>query len=270
MKRFFIAALLMPTAASACGPDTDCILGERTYRIQMPTDAGDGPLGAILYSHGYGGSAKAAMRNKSLRDLADELGMALVATKSASKDWLIPGVPENPSEDGMKEFAYYDALIDELENRFNIDRTRLVATGFSAGGMMVWNLACHRGDAFAAFIPVAGTFWEPVPTSCPSGPVNMVHIHGTADKIVPLAGRRIQQTKQGNVNLAMDRAVAAGQFGNPLKALATFNDLYCKKWMNADGKLLAFCQHPGGHSIKMNYLRAAWTMLQEADALKER
>lgn len=252
--------------AAACGPDTDCPLGDRTYRIQMPEGV-DGPVGALIFSHGYRGSAKGTMRNKGLRALANELGVALVATKSASQDWLIPGVPENIAEDGSKEFEYYDALIDELEAKFGIDRTRLVASGFSAGGMMVWNLACYRGESFRAFIPIAGTFWRPVPGACPSFPVNLVHIHGTSDKIVPLEGRKIAQTYQGSVPKALALLRAAGDFGDPLAGSQIEGDLACTRWSNADGMTLASCEHPGGHSIKMDYLRMAWRMLQDAGAL---
>lgn len=269
MRIFALAvagSLVAATSAAACGPDTDCQIGDRTYRIQMPEGV-DGPVGALIFSHGYRGSAKGTMRNKGLRALANELGVALVATKSASQDWLIPGVPENMAEDGEKEFRYYDDLIDDLQSRFGIDTENLVASGFSAGGMMVWNLACYRGESFRAFIPIAGTFWRPVPDACPSFPVNLVHIHGTSDKIVPLEGRKIAQTHQGSVTKALALQNAAGDFGDPSVKLEVEGDLGCKQWHNADGKFLAFCTHPGGHSIKMDYLRMAWGMLQKAGAL---
>lgn len=259
-------SLALATPAAACGPDTDCQLGDRTYRIQMPGNA-DGSVGALIFSHGYRGSAKGTMRNKGLRALANEMGMALVATKSASQDWLIPGVPENPAEDGSKEFEYYDAVIEDLKMRFGIDTDKLIASGFSAGGMMVWNLACHRGDAFAAFIPIAGTFWQPVPEACPSFPVNLVHIHGTSDKIVPIEGRKIAQTRQGSVTEALALLKAEGGFGNPSVKLEVDGDLGCKQWPDGNGKYLAFCTHPGGHSIKMDYLRMAISMLKSAGAL---
>ena len=57
--------------------------------------------------------------------------------------------------------------------------------------MMVWHLACYRGASFAGFAPMSGTFWEPVPETCPTGPVNLIHYHGTKDPVVPLTGRQI-------------------------------------------------------------------------------
>ena len=35
-----------------------------------------------------------------------------------------------------------------------------------------------RGQAFAAYAPIAGAFWLPMPANCPGGPVNLSHIHG--------------------------------------------------------------------------------------------
>lgn len=270
MRRFalLIAALggLFAAPAHACGADIDCRLGDRIYRIYMP-DTLKRPTGALIYAHGYRGSAKGAMRSKPMRRLADELGVALVATKSASEDWLIPGVPENPAETGETEFRYYDALIERLVSYHGLDRDKLVVAGFSAGGMMVWNLACHRGQSFAGFIPVAGTFWAPVPESCPSGPVNLIHVHGLKDRIVPLAGRPIKASHQGDVPTALERAAKAGGFGNETDVEGTPTGLACKRRENGAGKILVFCTHPGKHALKMVFLKTAWTMLQNAGAV---
>jgi polyhydroxybutyrate depolymerase len=259
---FGLGLMIISGGAQACGPDTDCMIGDRTYRISMPQD-GKARGGAILWSHGYRGSAKAAMRNAGLRALAHEQGMALVALKSASDDWLIPGVPENPSETGATEFDYYDAVIAELRDRHGINTDRLIASGFSAGGMMVWNLACYRGDRFKAFIPVAGTFWEPVPTECPTYPVDLIHVQGMADKIVPPEGRPIADSHQGNVYEALDRLDESGAFVERDSQIAE-GELTCQVYEGEqDGRLSAFCSHPGDHSFKTAYLRTALQLLRD-------
>ena len=256
---FVIGWLTGTMMAKACGIDSDCEVGERAYRIAMPEDKV--PTGALIYSHGYKGSAAAAMRNKALIAFAHEQGLALVATKSASDDWLIPGVPEDPNADGQVELEYYDAVIVDLADRHGIDTDRLVATGFSAGGMMVWTLACHRGDAFAAFIPVAGTFWEPVPEICPSYPVSLVHIHGTEDKIVPIEGRSIKTTRQGHVLVAIDRLVETADYEDRVREISA-NGLSCKAGRAPGGQVVALCTHPGGHSLKMDHLRTGMDILR--------
>lgn len=261
----FLVALLVALGAeeaTACGPDSDCRLGERTYRIRMPAGHdGDGLVGAIMYMHGYRGSAAGSMRNKALGKAVADLGLALVAPKSLGDDWSIPNAPREYTDD----FAFFDRLLEEITTRFAIDPKRIMATGFSAGGMMVWNLACEMGERFAGFAPIAGTFWAPIPQSCASTPVHLLHTHGTDDKIVPLRGRPIQKTHQGDVFEALSLFGKAGNFG----AAAAYEilDLKCERRLNPEGRALELCLHPGGHSFKSEYVVRAWRALEALGAL---
>ncbi|MDJ0945368.1 MAG: hypothetical protein QNJ30_18010 [Kiloniellales bacterium] len=258
-----LLAGLGPGGAAACGPDSDCRLGERTYRIRMPAGHdGSSPVGAIMYMHGYRGTAAAIMRNKALGKAVSKLGLALVAPKSLGDDWSIPNAPREYTDD----FAFFDRLLEEITARFAIDPRRIMATGFSAGGMMVWNLACQRGGSFAGFAPIAGTFWAPIPQSCPSPPVHLLHTHGTDDKIVPLRGRPIQKTHQGDVYRALSLFGEAGDFG-AAEAYEVL-DLKCERRMNPEGRALELCLHPGGHSLKSEYVVRAWRELEALGALE--
>ncbi|WP_350332878.1 alpha/beta hydrolase family esterase [Coralliovum pocilloporae] len=254
------------TAAYACGVETDCVMGDRTYRIRMP-EGHDGKtrIGALVFMHGYKGSAAGTMRNANLARVADELGVALIAPKSAGNDWDLPGVPRNTKSTGENEFRYFEALIADVSKHFPIDTERLVATGFSAGGMMVWNLACHRGHLFAGFAPLSGTFWDPIPDTCPSAPVHLIHMHGTSDPVVPLAGRAIVDTSQGDVLEAMALFATAGGFER--ESPSDVLDLKCKRRTNADKRILELCLHAGGHRFSADYLLRAWEEFRKAGAL---
>ena len=68
--RYLISLLFLLTApaAFACGADSNCPIGDRHYRIVMPEGHdGSTPVGALIWSHGYKGSAAGVMRNKGLR-----------------------------------------------------------------------------------------------------------------------------------------------------------------------------------------------------------
>lgn len=263
-----VLVLLLPGGAAACGPDSDCKLQDRRYRIQLPENAADGVPGAIIFAHGYRGSAAGTLRSQGLRRLAASLGVALVAPQSADVDWMIPGVPQNPSVDGAAELSYFDALIGALRTRHSVDTARLMMSGFSAGGMMTWFLACHRGERFAGFVPVAGTFWAPLPDDCPSPVPHLLHIHGSADRIVPLTGRPIRTTRQGSVFDALALFAAAGRFGDARpRAADPALGLRCQGRLNESGTLLEFCTHDGGHSFSASYLRRAWQTLRDLGAL---
>ena len=87
MRRFvplwmvaLLGAMTLAPAAVACGPDTDCQIGARHYRIAMP-EGHDGvtQVGAIVFAHGYRGSARGVMRNMNMRKMVSEMGLALIA-----------------------------------------------------------------------------------------------------------------------------------------------------------------------------------------------
>ncbi|WP_299143303.1 prolyl oligopeptidase family serine peptidase [uncultured Tateyamaria sp.] len=266
-SRMFATALLFCASfgaapAMACGPDTDCTIGDRFYRIAMPDGADAAqPVGAIVFAHGYRGTARGTMRNMNLRRMVSDMGLALIAVKSAGPDWNIPGVPSNVDSTGTEEMAYFDAVIADATDRFAIDPDRIMMSGFSAGGMVTWELACHRPDLFAGFAPVAGTFWQGPPETCET-PASVVHIHGTQDSTVPLAGRRIAQTKQGDVMQVLDMYQSHGAFAPQSSANA--GDLSCARQSNPQGDILEFCTFEGGHSFRRSFLSYAWDRMVAA------
>jgi len=259
----FLAACLSANASVACGPDTDCKIDNRHYRIRMPAGHdGKTPIGAIVFAHGYTGTARQVMRSKGFAAMDRKMNVALIATKSAGKGWTLPGSPVHGKVKGADELAYYDRVLDDVARRFPIDRKRMLATGFSAGGMMVWSLACHRSQLFAGFAPIAGTFWAPIPNTCKTPVTSIIHLHGDSDKTVPLLGRRIGSSKQGAVQQALGMYAGYGAFGPT--TIENQPGLKCSKRHNAGGHILTFCLYKGGHSFYIRHIRQAWNMLVKA------
>jgi len=257
-----LVAIAAPEAA-ACGRDTDCVIGDRSYRIALP-EGHDRvtPIGAIVFTHGFRGTAKGVMHNKALTALASDLGVAFIAAQADGPEWIIPGIPSSDLRQGVDELAYFDALIDDAAKRFAIDRSKLVASGFSSGAMMVWHLACHRGSAFAGFVPMSGTFWAPIPETCPSKPVNLIHYHGDEDPVVPLHGRPVKDAHQGDVSKATELIARLGGY-RPVETEQTAK-LKCSRQVNGNGKLLELCLFPGKHQLKANHLARAWRIFEAA------
>lgn len=250
---------LLATPATACGPDTDCVLGERTYRISKS----EGATGAFVFMHGWRGTAAGIMRNRALRDAAAKQGFALVAPQSVGIDWSIPNAPRGQRFD---EMPFFDALVDDLVENHGIRRDRVVAGGFSAGGMMTWNLACERSATFAGFVPISGTYWGGPPGSC-SGPVpNIVHIHGTKDATVPFGGRAIADTRQGDVAASFAQMRARTRY----RAAETLREgrLDCTGERDDGGKLLMLCLHGGGHDMPAEFATFGLRVLRELTPLE--
>lgn len=254
MRCLALLFLLLATPALACGPDSDCKVGDRSYRLYLPPAAADGPVGALVFAHGYKGSAAGEMRNMALRKLADEMGMALIALTSAGDDWQLAHTPRAPTRTEALEFAYVDAVLADAATRANLDPARRVMAGFSAGGMMTWTEACGASDRFRGFVALSGTFWAPVPRDCPTPPANLVHIHGTTDTTVPLTGRPIGPTRQGDVGQALAMYAAHGGFTDAAKAEAP-GGMTCRTAHNPAGKILTFCTFAGGHAFNTDRLR---------------
>jgi polyhydroxybutyrate depolymerase len=254
-----IAALCLGLAgpsgpASACGPDSDCGIGVRSYRLYLPPAAARGPVGVLLFAHGYRGRAANEMANAGLRALADDLGLALVALQADGPDWALAHTPQAPDRAAEAETGYVEAVLADVARRTRIDPGRIVASGFSAGGMLTWTLACTMGGRLAGFVPLSGTFWAPVPDGCAAPPANLVHIQGTADRTVPPQGRTIGPARQGDVAMALAMYARHGGF-RPGPTVAAPGGMSCTTAANPAGRILQYCTFAGGHAFSAERLR---------------
>jgi polyhydroxybutyrate depolymerase len=248
---------LAPLPAIACDATSDCVIEGGTYRINLPENATQ-PIGAIVFAHGYQGSAAGTMKNKSLLKMASDRGVALIAIQAGAGDWAIPNAPGD-STSPRDEMAYLDAVVADAAKQFGVDPKRVVVTGFSAGGMFVWNVICERGDAYAGYIPYSGTFWKGPPASCPAGAQNVVHVHGTSDTTVPMAGRPIGDTKQGNLIDVL--SMYMNDKGFTANASYSTADMTCSHATNTGAKRLDLCLFNGSHSFTAERLGAAYDVL---------
>lgn len=260
----FLISVFFSTAAVACGPDTKCMVGDRHYYVAMPAGHdGRTPVGGIVFSHGMQGTAKGVMGNETLRGIASDLGVALIAVKSIGEDWSLPNGPRNVAP-VKGTFRYFDAVVRDATRRFAVDPNRLLATGYSAGGMMTWNLVCERPRMFAAFAPMAGTFWKDPPKRCKKPVAHVLHIHGLTDLTVPLEGRFINGVRQGNVYDVLERYKRMGRYRSTGKSQVPSLEFDCKLSRNRRGKMLDFCLYPGRHKYDSRYVQFAWQHFEKA------
>lgn len=262
MKLGLVLALLvgwLPQAVLACGATSDCKVETGAYRIFLPADA-PSPRGAIVFAHGYQGSAAGTMKSKGLRQMATDRGLALIALDALGDDWNVPNAPHESSKP-RDEMEYLDEVVADAVARFKIDRESVVIGGFSAGGMYVWNVICARGDAFAGYIPYSGTFWKEAPSRCPARAQNVVHVHGNADQTVPLAGRAIGATRQGDVG----EALAMYRDNKGFKDMPAYEvaGMRCSHSGNSAGKRLDFCLFDGDHDFSGRRFGAAYDALMQ-------
>lgn len=252
----------------SCPADGGCKVKDGDYRIIVPPQAGPGQkLGAIMYFHGYQGSAEETISDQGLVAVARRLGVALIAPDGMGHSWSFPGSPAH----GRDEFAYVGHVLDDATQRFAIDPARIMASGFSQGGSMVWYLACRMPARFAAFAPIAGAFWEPLPQSCAGPRPSLIHVHGMSDGTVPLAGRALRYGyKQGDVFKSLAILAPGGctaAWAADVSKSGQSEALSCRLATGCGGSArLELCLHAGGHMADPAWVERAWRLAMPAEA----
>jgi polyhydroxybutyrate depolymerase len=233
----------------ACGGTDPCPVADGRYYVRAPAGwDGEGALPVIVWFHGWQDTGLRHIRETGTVADWTRAGWLFVAADGAEKSWAHQGSPSRARDD----IAYVRDVLADVAARFPIDAGRVLAAGFSQGGSMVWDLACRLGAPFTHFAPVAGAFWEPAPTDCPAGAAAIRHVHGTADTVVPLAGRPIgDRWHQADVfeGLALWRETN-GCPAEPDRTARLDDLLDCRSWETcSSGKPLALCLHEDGHRV---------------------
>ncbi len=88
--------------------------------------------------------------------------------------------------EGVNDEGFILAILDSLENNFNVDTDSIFITGFSMGGFMSNKMAVKHADRITAIASVSGTLGHFQPFE-PTGKINTMHIHGTSDGTISYA-----------------------------------------------------------------------------------
>lgn len=83
---------------------------------------------------------------------------------------------------GADDAGYLRGLIEEIGRRFVVDRKRVHLFGFWMGGYMAERMACQSADRIAGIVALSGTTFLDSSRCQPSEPVNVLHIHATAEE----------------------------------------------------------------------------------------
>ncbi|PYJ95731.1 MAG: hypothetical protein DME23_22925, partial [Verrucomicrobia bacterium] len=89
---------------------------------------------------------------------------------------------------------YLRSVIEEIGRQFAVDQKRIYLVGHSNGGFMAYGMGCQSADLIAGIASLAGMTFLDSSRCAPSEPINILHIHGTADDIVPYAGGALTTT----------------------------------------------------------------------------
>jgi polyhydroxybutyrate depolymerase len=175
---------------------------EREYILYIPNSYDEtSPTPLLLNFHGFGGSASNFMNDADMRTLAESNRFILVYPQGSCLDgfshWnACPTGGDNKST--ADDIGFVEAMINEISSEYNLDMERIYAAGYSNGGMMAYGLAHYKSDLIAAVASVSGAMLDC--TSPPNHPMPIVHLHGTADSVLPYNGSSEWNAVQSTLN----------------------------------------------------------------------
>jgi len=148
---------------------------ERRYLVYAPESLPPRPVPVVLVFPGYTANAEAAAfyyTHTRFETLADRDGFVVVygnGLPDPPRTREPPPVPQGgflqgcllPHDGDGIDVSYVRRILDDLGHELPIDRTRIYATGLSAGGGMAFELALEAPDLVAAIAPVAPLPFQP-------------------------------------------------------------------------------------------------------------
>ncbi|MGI9353400.1 MAG: alpha/beta hydrolase family esterase [Rhizobiaceae bacterium] len=260
--------ILAPAQADQpCGiGKNECEIPSGKYNIELPEQYDPNTrIPAMIYFHGAGGNGHRALKNREMVDTFLARGYAVIAPtglKRPNSRWG-PMWSFHPKRQKQRdELSFAKAVLDDASEKFNIDRDRILMTGFSIGGSLVWYMACEDPSIASAYAPVAGAFWRPHPveSDCKE-PVKLLHTHGWKDGTVPLEGRVLGGGRivQGDVFYALQIMRKVNSCEN-LKAdrFETSGKFWKRWWINCNpNSALQFNLFDGGHGVPKGWAKEA-------------
>ena len=165
--------------------ESDQKRGYWVYRPDRHQNSDLMPLVLVLHGEGMNGESMARFCN--LNEKADGTGFLLVypnGTGPTDKKltWNAGRCCGYAQFNKIEDVAFIEQVLNDVETRYPVDRSRVYATGISNGAMMAYRLAAEIPYRIAAVAAIAGSL-EVGPSTIKS-PIPILHFHGTEDEFV--------------------------------------------------------------------------------------
>jgi len=160
---------------------------ERNFIYYVPSswDASqDYPLLIVL--HGLTQSGNGIMNITGFNEIADANNVVVCYPDGLNASW---NADLNNVNAEVDDLGFIESLVTYFETNYNTNPYRRYLCGFSNGGFLSHKIASESDMCFAAIGTVAGSMTSTTFTDFnPSFQTSVLHIHGTADAIVPYNG----------------------------------------------------------------------------------
>lgn len=163
---------------------------ERDYLLYIPENyTGNDALPLVFSLHGAGGTKESQYELSEFNLLAESENFILVTPEALAVAGNFRFWNQQSAPDAADDVGYIDALIDEVDNMYNVDLERVYIAGSSNGAFMALEITCKLSDRIAAAAAVKGYMSPEQITNCnPTTPTAIIQMHGTTDPLVPYEG----------------------------------------------------------------------------------
>ncbi len=179
---------------SELSPRTAGPLDGRPYQYKVPSRYDKSkPTPLVVMLHGFSASGSVEELYLNLGSLAEQKTF-LYAFPDGTQNpvglrfWNAMEWCCNFFKSSVDDVAYINAVITDMQARFNVDPKRIFVVGHSNGGFMAHRIACELSDKVAGIVSLAGQQWND-PTRCtPKQHVPILQVHGTLDVVIGYLG----------------------------------------------------------------------------------
>ncbi|MGM9699481.1 MAG: alpha/beta hydrolase family esterase [Prevotella sp.] len=158
---------------------------KRSYWLYVPDKCG--ATAPVVFAL-HGASGHSTDKSPHFNPIADKEGFIVVYPQGEPIYFPVFGgtvTGWDASGEENKDAAFIKAILDEIDNKYGIDRNRVYCCGFSNGGMMTYAMSNACSDIFAAFASISGfPLNEFHFRHTGTRPVPFLHIHGKNDDFV--------------------------------------------------------------------------------------
>lgn len=158
----------------------------RDYIIRIPAAYdGTSPMRIIFAFHGMSGSAVQVDNGDPPNTGLDPTGPYYGIKEHADDHTIfVAGQAKGSWNDG--DIDYVKALVAKFEDELCLDESRILATGFSMGGIMTLRVACNLYDVFRAVAPMSCSLSA---SNCPAGGDHIAYwsSHGEQDTTINIS-----------------------------------------------------------------------------------
>ncbi len=166
----------------------------RTPKVFIPSSyRSESAMPLLIFLHGYGGTGDGYESYMRLQPQAEALGFLYchpdgVVDPRGAEAWNGWEVCCDFDKKEVNDIGFLRELMGRIATDYHVDLKRVHFAGHSNGGFMSFRMAMEYPELIASIAAISGTIDQVSTLPPPSGPVNILQIHGTSDEVVSYNG----------------------------------------------------------------------------------